>query len=184
MQEHPHSPTTSILTDLATSIGELEGRRLEQAEGWVKRLHLSVWAVLMLLGGITAIVGGAIDYVGEKLLAYRAILSFSGLILPSFILWMSYSLFFAFLATSACLYISPEAEGSGIPEMKSILSGSHIPRYFSLQTLTAKVIGLVSAYSAGLSIGREGPLVHIAGSIAHNLCRFSCFRHIATVTTT
>lgn len=181
MRKEPPSPTTSILTDLATSIGELEGSRLQRERGWVQPLHLSVWAVLMLLGAITAVVGVAVDYTGEKLLAYRTIWSFSGTKGPSFLLWLSYSLFFAFLAVTACLYLSPEAEGSGIPEIKSILSGTHIPRYFSLKTLAAKAIGLVSAYAAGLSIGREGPLVHIAGTIAHNLCRLDCFRPIFNV---
>ena len=66
-------------------------------------------------------------------------------------------------------FISKDAEGSGIPEMKSILAGVNIYRYLSFQTLIGKIIGLMAGISAGLSIGREGPLVHLAGGVTNKL---------------
>jgi len=51
--------------------------------------------------------------------------------------------------------------------MKSILHGIKIESYLSLKTLPAKTIGIVSALASGLSIGKEGPFVHISAIIAH-----------------
>ena len=45
--------------------------------------------------------------------------------------------------------------------MKSILSGIVAPPYLSFSTLVAKDLGLLSALVGGLSIGKEGPFVHI-----------------------
>lgn len=52
--------------------------------------------------------------------------------------------------------------GSGIPEMKCILSGVGLNQYLSMRTLIAKVIGLVAAMGSGVSVGKEGPFVHIS----------------------
>lgn len=66
--------------------------------------------------------------------------------------------------------ISRDAEGSGIPEMKSILTGVNIYRYLSFRTTISKIVGLTSALAAGLSVGKEGPFVHLAGGVTHKLC--------------
>jgi len=59
-----------------------------------------------------------------------------------------------------------QAAGSGIPEMKSILSGGmkheEDRAYLSVRTLCAKVLGLVLALGGGLPLGKEGPFVHIS----------------------
>ena len=49
---------------------------------------------------------------------------------------------------------SRHAVGSGIPEMKAIMSGYWLPRYLSLKTFTAKTVGLTSALAAGFVIGK------------------------------
>jgi len=82
------------------------------------------------------------------------------------------------IAASVGEYISKDAEGSGIPEMKSILAGVNIYRYLSFQTLIGKIIGLTAALSAGLSVGKEGPFVHLAGGITNKLCKLSYFKDI------
>ena len=65
--------------------------------------------------------------------------------------------------------------------MKSILAGVHLSRYLSFTTLTGKIIGLITATAGGLSIGREGPFVHISGIIANKLTKIKCFRHLHDV---
>lgn len=42
----------------------------------------------------------------------------------AFLLWLAWSLLFTAIAASVGLLISPHAEGSGIPEIKSIISGT------------------------------------------------------------
>lgn len=77
-------------------------------------------------------------------------------------------------------YISREAEGSGIPEMKAVMSGVNIFRYLSLQTFVGKVIGLSAAICAGLSVGKEGPFVHLSACIANRLSKLRWFNDIDT----
>jgi H+/Cl- antiporter ClcA len=51
-------------------------------------------------------------------------------------------------------YISRDAEGSGVPEMKAVLSGVHLHKFLALNALIGKWVGLVAALSGGLSMGR------------------------------
>jgi len=72
----------------------------------------------------------------------------------------------------------PNTEGSGIPELKSVLAGVSIYRYLSLRILICKILALVLATTAGLFIGKEGPFVHISASIANNLTKIGVFRRL------
>ena len=46
--------------------------------------------------------------------------------------------------------------------MKTILSGFIIRGYLGAWTLLVKSLGMVLAVGAGLTLGKEGPLVHVA----------------------
>jgi chloride channel 3/4/5 len=63
------------------------------------------------------------------------------------------------------------AAGSGIPEVKTILSGFVIRGFLGFQTLWVKVVSLVLSVASGLVLGRQGPLVHICCSIGNVFCR-------------
>ncbi|KAG5513580.1 hypothetical protein PMAC_001012 [Pneumocystis sp. 'macacae'] len=54
------------------------------------------------------------------------------------------------------------ASGSGIPEVKTILSGFTIHKFLGFRTLIVKVVGLTLSVASGLNLGKEGPFVHIA----------------------
>jgi len=86
---------------------------------------------------------------------------------------------FALIAASAG-YFNQHAEGSGIPELKSILAGVYIYKYLSFYTLISKIIGLFGALSSGFSIGKEGPYVHLAACITNRLSKFEVFRNISS----
>jgi chloride channel 2 len=62
--------------------------------------------------------------------------------------------------------------------MKSILSGVVLPRYLSFRTFLAKITGLVFAIAGGLSIGMEGPFVHLSAIIANQLTKAKIFQRI------
>lgn len=83
--------------------------------------------------------------------------------------WVLASTFFAALAVSCIQYISPQAAGSGIPQMKAIMVGVTLPNMLSLRTLLAKFLGMIFMLGSGLSLGKEGPFVHIASCIAESL---------------
>jgi len=59
-------------------------------------------------------------------------------------------------------FVAPCARGSGIPEVKTILGGFTLDGVLSFKTLVTKIVGLGFSVGAGLSCGKEGPLVHIA----------------------
>jgi H+/Cl- antiporter ClcA len=94
------------------------------------------------------------------------------------IVWIIWSCFFAALSILAIEFISPNAAGSGIPEMKCILSGIEIDRFLNFRTLVAKVAGLIFAFAGGLSIGKEGPFVHISAIVCSLLSKLSFFSHV------
>ncbi|TDL24300.1 hypothetical protein BD410DRAFT_116394 [Rickenella mellea] len=64
------------------------------------------------------------------------------------------------------------AAGSGIPEIKTILSGFVIHGYLGARTLFTKAVGLTLSVASGLSLGKEGPFVHIACCIGNIVSRY------------
>ncbi|TDG46835.1 hypothetical protein AWZ03_006719 [Drosophila navojoa] len=67
--------------------------------------------------------------------------------------------------------ISICTNGSGIPEMKTILRGVALKEYLTFKTLVAKVIGLTATLGSGMPLGKEGPFVHIASIVAQLLSK-------------
>ncbi|OCK78433.1 hypothetical protein K432DRAFT_406467 [Lepidopterella palustris CBS 459.81] len=63
------------------------------------------------------------------------------------------------------------AAGSGVAEVKVILSGFVLHGYLGLKTLIIKTLSLILSVASGLSLGKEGPYVHIATCIGNIACR-------------
>ncbi len=59
------------------------------------------------------------------------------------------------------------AAGSGIPEIKTILSGFVIPHFLDFKVLAIKAVGAVFAVATGMCLGKEGPFVHISTCVAY-----------------
>ncbi len=59
---------------------------------------------------------------------------------------------------------SPEAAGSGIPHVESVLAGEMPPAPFTLVPI--KFFGGILAIGSGLALGREGPCVQMGATIA------------------
>lgn len=88
----------------------------------------------------------------------------------------AYTIVSVLLATTAGILVwlfAPEARGSGIPEVKTILGGFVMTKVLEARTLVVKIIGLCLSVSAGLSLGKEGPLVHVACCWANCLSKIS-----------
>lgn len=72
---------------------------------------------------------------------------------------------------------APHAAGSGVPEIKTVLSGVVITGYLSSWAFIIKVIGLAFSVSSGLNLGKEGPFVHLVSVLANMVAtRFDDFR--------
>ncbi|KAJ1970067.1 glycerol ethanol, ferric requiring protein [Dispira parvispora] len=95
--------------------------------------------------------------------------------------WIVYVGFAGLFAVSCAFLVqeyAPFSAGSGIAEIKSILSGFIIKGFLGGWTLLIKSVGLALAVSSGLSIGKEGPSVHVACCIGNVVSRpFSKFRY-------
>lgn len=63
------------------------------------------------------------------------------------------------------------ASGSGVAEVKVILSGFVLHGFLGLKTLIIKTCALVLSVASGLSLGKEGPFVHIAACVGNIACR-------------
>ena len=63
------------------------------------------------------------------------------------------------------------AAGSGVAEVRVILSGFVLHGFLGLKTLIVKSVGLIISVASGLSLGKEGPYVHIATCIGNICCR-------------
>jgi len=100
----------------------------------------------------------------------------------NFIFWVISCVVLMLAATSVGYFISADADGSGIPEVKTVLSGINIYRYFSLEAFLAKMIGLFSAITAGASTGKVGPYVHLSTIICNRLFKIKQFSKISNST--
>lgn len=70
------------------------------------------------------------------------------------------------------------AAGSGVAEVKVILSGFVLHGYLGVRTVVVKTLGLILSVASGLSLGKEGPYVHIATCVGNITCRlFSKYHH-------
>ena len=63
------------------------------------------------------------------------------------------------------------AAGSGVAEVKVILSGFVLHGYLGFQTLVLKTAALILSVASGMSLGKEGPYVHIATCVGNIACR-------------
>ncbi|KAJ9464691.1 putative ankyrin repeat protein [Diplonema papillatum] len=89
-----------------------------------------------------------------------------------FLAFLLFSTGYAVLAAWFVKVYAPYAAGSGIPEIKTILSGVRIKRYLGGWTLLIKCIGISLAVGAGLSLGMEGPFVHVASCVGNITAKF------------
>lgn len=83
----------------------------------------------------------------------------------AFLSYFSRQLAFAAFASLAVM-IEPMAGGSGIPEVKCFLNGIDLPRINDMKTGICKVLGVIGSVSAGLPVGKEGPMVHSGAVVA------------------
>jgi len=83
----------------------------------------------------------------------------------------------ALVSYGVCQY-APAAAGSGIPEIKGYLNGVNIPGILRPRTIAAKLAGTIGIVSSGLTVGPEGPLVHIGAIIGSILTMGSTPIHI------
>uniref|UniRef100_A0A8D2L5W1 Chloride channel protein 2 n=1 Tax=Varanus komodoensis TaxID=61221 RepID=A0A8D2L5W1_VARKO len=132
------------------------------------------WIFLILLGLLMALVSWAMDYAIAICLQAQKWM-YGGLdanIFLQYMAWVTYPVVLITFSAGFTQILAPQAVGSGIPEMKTILRGVVLKEYLTLKTFVAKVIGLTCALGSGMPLGKEGPFVHIASMCAALLSKF------------
>ncbi|PUU79417.1 chloride channel [Tuber borchii] len=90
----------------------------------------------------------------------------------NYLLYILFSILFAYTSAILVKSFAPYAAGSGISEIKCILAGFVMKGFLSGWTLLIKSIGLPLAIASGLSVGKEGPSVHYAVCTGNVISRF------------
>ncbi|KAM4772612.1 chloride channel protein 2 isoform 2-T2 [Rhinophrynus dorsalis] len=132
------------------------------------------WIFLILLGLLMALVSWAMDFtIAICLQAHKWM--YGGLesnVFLQYLAWVTYPVVLITFSAGFTQILAPQAVGSGIPEMKTILRGVVLKEYLTLKTFIAKVIGLTCALGSGMPLGKEGPFVHVASMCAALLSKF------------
>ncbi|KAJ7335213.1 hypothetical protein JRQ81_013154 [Phrynocephalus forsythii] len=132
------------------------------------------WIFLVLLGLVMALVSWGVDYASAKSLqAYKWMYRELHPSIPmQFLAWVTYPLVLILFAALFCQLVSPQAVGSGIPELKTIMRGVVLKEYLTPKAFLAKVVSLTAGLGSGIPVGKEGPFVHIASICAAVLSKF------------
>ncbi|XP_023601709.1 LOW QUALITY PROTEIN: chloride channel protein ClC-Ka [Myotis lucifugus] len=87
--------------------------------------------------------------------------------------WTVYPMALVSFSSGFSQSITPFSGGSGIPELKTILSGVVLEDYLDIKNFGAKVVGLTCTLASGSTIflGKVGPFVHLSVMIAAYLGR-------------
>jgi chloride channel 7 len=137
------------------------------------------WLLTWAVGIIIALVAYCIGTASEHLVKRRMEIVTSRVAEEQGI-WAAFPIFLGFAGWNmalACgasllvLFVSPHAASSGIPEVKAVLNGLHVPKFLSLMTFVAKFIGIIMSVSSGLVLGPEGPLVHLGAIVGSAMTR-------------
>ncbi|KAG3238686.1 hypothetical protein PI124_g16361 [Phytophthora idaei] len=159
------------------SSGSLFGGDRDRAKNKRKyyRRQLKAVSFLVLLG----VVGGPLNYgirsVCQELLDLRdTMVSQTTSELARYFIWTGHTVVFS-LVGLLITRIAPVAAGSGVSQMKAILTGIdprlYFPGYFDFTTLVTKILGLICSVGGGLVVGTEGCNVHIMSIVTHHLLR-------------
>ncbi|XP_047334443.1 chloride channel protein CLC-b [Impatiens glandulifera] len=130
----------------------------------------SKWLLAFLVGLLTGLIATFINLAVENIAGYK-LLAVGRYIeqdryIMGFVFLLGANFGLTLIAAVLCVCFAPTAAGPGIPEIKAYLNGVDTPNMFGATTLLVKIVGSIGAVSAGLDLGKEGPLVHIGSCIA------------------
>ncbi|XP_049657804.1 chloride channel protein ClC-Ka [Accipiter gentilis] len=148
-------------------------RRLRGCLEWVKQQLFRVgedWYFLFILGVLMATISFVMDLLVARLYeAHRWLYQEVGDILVlKYLSWTMYPMALAAFSTGFSQSITPYSGGSGIPELKTILTGVVLEDYLAIQNFGAKVVGLTCTLASGSTVflGKVGPFVHLSAMAA------------------
>ncbi|KRY13426.1 Chloride channel protein, partial [Trichinella patagoniensis] len=178
-----NKPTTLQMDNLSTDNDQSKKQKvyrksLENVYEILINCMSSDWMFLAVLGILMGTFSFGIDNCVRKLRSFHFFLIYQSVkwgVVLQWCTWVGFALFLILFAAGLCHYVAPDAAGSGIPEMKTLLRGVVLKEYLTFRTFIVKVIGLTMALSSSLPLGKEGPFVHIASHLATLLSKWTIF---------
>lgn len=145
---------------------------------WLKQRLFRVgedWYFLMALGVLMALISYAMNFVVERVVQAHNWLyqEIGDSHLLRYLSWTMFPVALVSFSSGFSQSITPFSGGSGIPEIKTILSGVVLEDYLDIKTFGAKVVGLSCTLAGGSTIflGKLGPFVHLSVMAAAYLGR-------------
>ncbi|KAI8452253.1 chloride channel [Phakopsora pachyrhizi] len=167
------SQTWLVIIVIGSSIGIVAGI-LNVTVDWLSDLRLGVCRYGFYLSQRSCCSGLEANEVCYEWVDWSTVLNISSPPLMAFTRYLIFILVSVGFAGSAAVLVkslAPPAFHTGIPEIKVILSGYVFENYLSGSVLVIKAVGLALAVGSGLSLGKEGPLVHVACCAASLITR-------------
>ena len=132
-------------------------------------IDMQTWLMYASIGISMGIVAFGVDLMVSELFRLKwgttQEMLLSGGTTEAWLIYLGISVLFGGLASAMTVYYGPGAAGSGIAELMGYLNGIKVPGFISVNSLVTKVFGNVLAVSAGLAVGKEGPLAHIGAIV-------------------
>ncbi|KAF8236060.1 Cl-channel protein [Tricholoma matsutake] len=91
----------------------------------------------------------------------------SDVTLARWLIFVTFASSFSFIAAHLVKNLAKYAAGSGISEIKCILAGFVMQGFLGFRTFAIKSITLPLVIASGLSVGKEGPAVHVACCVGY-----------------
>ncbi|XP_049627965.1 chloride channel protein ClC-Ka [Suncus etruscus] len=145
---------------------------------WLKQRLFRVgedWYFLMILGVLMALISYTMNFAISRVVRahkwlYREI---GDSHLLRYLSWTVFPVALISFSSGFSQSITPFSGGSGLPELKTILSGVILEDYLDIKNFGAKVVGLSCTLASGstLFLGKVGPFVHLSVMIAAYLGR-------------
>eukprot|EP01087_Luapelamoeba_hula_P017055 TRINITY_DN5337_c0_g1_i2.p1 TRINITY_DN5337_c0_g1~~TRINITY_DN5337_c0_g1_i2.p1 ORF type:complete len:1058 (+),score=157.48 TRINITY_DN5337_c0_g1_i2:278-3175(+) len=161
-----------------SQLNEIERLARELLEAMFGRYQF-VWLFLLVLTLLAGSLGAGVDWAVTGLTQAQAkLMEGVSNFWVRWVIWGGFMWACSILAIAAPAIISNSAVGSGIPEMKCILSGARFRRYLSFPTLVAKIISIVFSVGSGLIVGKVGPFAHVCSMLVHLMSKLVFFQNI------
>lgn len=153
-------------------------RNIQGGLEWLKERLFRVgedWYFLVALGVLMALISYAMNFaIGRVVRAHKWLYREIGDgHLLRYLSWTVYPVALLSFSSGFSQSITPSSGGSGIPEVKTILTGVILEDYLDIKNFGAKVVGLSCTLATGSTIflGKLGPFVHLSVMIAAYLGR-------------